>query len=105
MDVFYQYLERCGIEFDTAVNVLTGGDLGQTVSYRMAVAAREGRRIGCLFCWFLDWAVQKNHCSLQFDAGPNRPLTFMRAGIAFGVGFLSFIGIGHMGVDLVRAIL
>jgi hypothetical protein len=31
---FLAYLERCAIEFDAAVNVLTGGKLGQTVSLR-----------------------------------------------------------------------
>ncbi len=105
MKAFLDYLERCGIEFDVAVNVLAGGDLGQTVSYRVAVAAREGRRIGCLFCWFLDWAVQRNHCERQFGNDPAGPLTFVRAGVAFGVGGLSLLGIGHMAFDVVVSLL
>lgn len=80
------YWQRVGIEFDIAVNVLTGGQLGQTVSYRSAVAWRAGKRWGCIMCWFLNWAVQKNHCPEQFTSDPTPNFDMMRAGIAFAFG-------------------
>jgi hypothetical protein len=80
------YLERVGLEFDIAVNVLTGGQLNQTVSLRSAIADRDGRKWGCFMCWFLNWAVQRNHCALQFSTGPTKPVVMIRAGIAFFVG-------------------
>jgi hypothetical protein len=102
VSAFADYVERCGVEFDTAVNVLTGGQLGQTVSYRAAVAARDGSRVGCALCWVLNWAVQRNHCALQFTNTPSTAVTYVRGGIAFGVGILSAAGLVHMGVDIVR---
>jgi hypothetical protein len=100
MNAFGRYLERCGVEFDTAVNVLAGGQLGQTVSLRVAIAARAGKRWGCVFCWFLNWAVQRNHCALQFQNVPSPVLTYIRAGVAFGVGILSVIALVHLAVGL-----
>ena len=67
------YFARCGVEFDTAVNVLTGGNLGQTVSLRCAVANRDGKRWGRWACAFLSVVVQRDHCPLQFVAGPSLP--------------------------------
>lgn len=86
MRALWRYFDRCGVEFDIAVNVLTGGELGQTVSYRAAVAQRDGKRWGCIFCWFLNYAVQRNHCPLQFVKQPANLASFIRAGVAFGVG-------------------
>lgn len=94
MSGFLTYLERCGIEFDTAVNVLTGGKLGQTVSLRVAEAQRAGKLYGCLFCWFLNWAVQENHCALQFTTKPSPWTVYVRAGIAFAVGIGSIVFTG-----------
>lgn len=105
MNAFGQYLERCGIEFDTAVNVLTGGQLGQTVSYRVAVAARAGKRWGCVFCWFLNWAVQRNHCALQFVNVPSTVMTYLRAGVAFGVGIAASVAMVHGAVEILQALL
>jgi hypothetical protein len=105
MNAFGRYLGRCGIEFDTSVNVLFGGQLGQTVSYRVAVAARDGKRWGCIFCWFLSWAVQKNHCALQFEKGPSPVSTYIRAGIAFATAFLALAGLVRIGVTFARHLL
>jgi hypothetical protein len=59
MQRFLAYLERCGIEFDTAVNVVTGGKLGQTVSLRVAEAQRAEKKRGVFGwgCWFCDCLV------------------------------------------------
>jgi hypothetical protein len=90
---FVAYLSRCGIEFDISINVLTGGKLGQTVSYRVADADREGKRWGCVFCWFLYYFVQPDHCALQFVKGPSTFWTYIRAGIAFGVAIAILVGV------------
>lgn len=89
---FLAYLKRCGVEFDVATNVLTGGALGETVSLR--VAKEEKKEVlkgqdgwGCWFCWFLSKAVQKDHCALQFTEQPSPTFTYVRAGIAFGVAY------------------
>jgi hypothetical protein len=96
------YFERCGIEFDTAVNVLTGGQLGQTVSLRVAEAQRAGKLWGCLFCRFLDVAVQKDHCALQFTTKPSPGSVYVRAGLAFAVGIGSIVGLVRLGLHLLE---
>lgn len=94
------YLERCGIEFDTEVNVLTGGGLGQTVSMRAALGWRAKKPGWCLFCRFLDIAVQRHHCALQFSDEPAPVPVYLRAGIAFGVGITALAAIAHTGLEL-----
>jgi hypothetical protein len=95
MSALLAYLARCGIEFDTAINVLTGGQLGQTVSYRCAVAQRNGKAWGCFMCRFLNWAVQRNHCPDQFTDAPTPAFDMIRAGIAFAVGIGAVVSIVH----------
>lgn len=102
MKAFLDYLERCGVEFNVAVNVMTGGELGQTVSHRVATAAQEGRRIGCLLCWFLDWAVQREHRGRQLGHTPAGWRAYLRATAAFTVGGLAVLGIGHAAVNVVE---
>jgi hypothetical protein len=94
------YLERCGIMFDEAVNCLLGGALNQTVSMRCALAQRDGKRWGCLACAFLSWAVQKNHCTDQFSDAPAPALVYVRAGIAFGVGIAAVAALVHAAVEI-----
>lgn len=103
------FFERVGIEFDIAINVLTGGPLGWTVSQRAAYGAgwrpspdpataqRTGKRKPgcCVFCRFLSLVVQRGHCSLQFTNKPSSIPTYIRAGIAFGVGFAALAAITH----------
>ena len=93
-NAFVRYLDRCGVEFDTAVSVLFGGPLGETVSLRVAIAERQGKWWGCWFCWFLNWAVQRHHCALQFETNkPRSLLTFIRAGVAFGFGLTALFNL------------
>lgn len=102
---FVNYLKRCGVEFDVACNVLTGGQLGQTVSYRCAVAWRAGKPVGCAMCWFLNIFVQRNHCPDQFTSAPTPWFDMVRAGIAFAVGIAALVAIGHGVVEAVRSLL
>jgi hypothetical protein len=98
MSALTRYLERVGIETDTEINVATGGDLGQTVSMRAALAQRAGKRWGCLFCWFLSIAVQHDHCADQFISQPTPGSVYVRAAIAF------VVAIGAVAYSLVRVI-
>jgi hypothetical protein len=92
-------LDTNGIIFDETINVLTGGEAGQTVSLRAAIGAGytpEGR-VGprklrwCIFCAFLAKAVQPNHCALQFIAGKSNWRTWVRAMITFAIGICGII--------------
>lgn len=110
------YLRRVGVEADTAVNVLTGGQLGQTVSERAAygagwrptdnaaVAVQSGprKRGWCLFCGFLSRAVQDGHCGMQFTDQATPGFDMIRAGIAFGVGFAALDGLAWAALRLVN---
>lgn len=100
MSLLSRYLTRVGIEADTAINVLCGGQLGQTVSYRCAVAWRAGKPWGCAMCWFLNWAVQRGHCPAQFTNAPTPWFDMVRAGIAFAVGIAAVFGIAHGLIEL-----
>ena len=82
-----RWAENCGLTFDVAVNVLFAGTPFQTVSYRAAVAQRDGKPWGCLMCRFLSWAVQRDHCADQFTDTEAPAIVYVRAGVAFGVAF------------------
>lgn len=97
------YFERCGQEFDVAVNVITGGQENETVSYRCAVAARAGKRWGCFMCRLLSWLVQRDHCADQFTAGPTKLFVFIRAGIAFGVAGIAIACTVRVGFHIIRS--
>jgi hypothetical protein len=85
MNILVRYIMRCGEEFDIAFNVLTGGRLGNTFSYRAAVGERDGKKFWCVMCRILNWIVQRNHCRDQFINGRSPALVYIRAGIAFAV--------------------
>lgn len=65
-----RYLVNLAILLDEALNALTGGDPGETVSSRAGKALREGRHWACILCRFLD-LFQKDHClkSINPDDG------------------------------------
>ena len=52
---------KLALAIDSAGNVATNGDWGNTISYRAAVAQANGKRWGCLMCKLLDWFDEK-HC-------------------------------------------
>jgi hypothetical protein len=92
------YAERVGIEIDTFCNVVfLGGALGQTVSLHAALANRDGKPWGCVFCRFLSVVVQRDHCADQFLAGPTPGGAYVRAGMAFLAAFVAaWWGTGEM---------
>lgn len=95
------YFQRVGIGTDKFINVLLGGQLDQTVSYRCAVAARNGKPFGCFMCWFLNWAVQRNHCPEQFTNDPTPNFDMVRAGLAFAFGFLVLFAVVYSAWKLI----
>lgn len=101
MSGFGAYLLRCGLEFDIAINVLTGGKNYQTVSFRTATAASMGGRPACILCWFLNWAVERNHCARSLAGDTSSTTTVIRASIAFGVGILAVTALLHLSADIV----
>jgi hypothetical protein len=104
MSLLERYIERVGIEFDTAVNVLFGGDLGQTVSLRAAMAARDGERWGCWMCWLLGKIVQPHHCRDQFLTADTPTLVYVRAGVAFAVAGLALFGLIHAAITAIGSL-
>jgi hypothetical protein len=104
MSALTRYLNRCGVEFDVAVNVLTGGNLGETVSLRAATGAiKKHIRGWCLFCRFLN-LVQEDHCALQFTDLPQPESVEIRAGVAFIVGISAIGGIGFSAWQIIRGL-
>jgi hypothetical protein len=60
------YFYNVGVAFDMMLNALLGGQAGQTISYRAAVNGLvRHKRFWCVFCRFLSWLVQRNHCEDQ----------------------------------------
>jgi hypothetical protein len=55
------------VRLDMCANFATGGQSGETISYRVAIAQRKGTRFGCAFCRFLD-LFQKDHCAITLAA-------------------------------------
>jgi hypothetical protein len=100
-----RYVERVGIEFDTAVNVLFGGALNETVSMRAAVAQKDGERWGCWLCWLLGKIVQPHHCRDQFLSAPAPALVYLRAGVAFAVAGFGLYQLARASVWAVQHVL
>jgi hypothetical protein len=76
---------------DEEINALAGGLPNQTVSLRCAVANRQGKRWARVMCWFLSWAVQRDHCELQFTNAPSPWWVYVRAGICFAVAIRTIV--------------
>ena len=65
---------------------------GQTVSDDVAELAEPADkcqfcwRVGSAFCWFLNWAVQRDHCLMTLTDGPMPWTVYARAGFWFTAG-------------------
>lgn len=70
MKALGQYLLNWAIWLDEGLNVLTGGDPGETMSSRAGKAQRNGRKWACVLCRFLD-LFNRNHCqnAVNMDDG------------------------------------
>lgn len=101
MSLLARYAERVGTEFDVMINVLTGGDLDQTVSLRAALAQRSGKRWGCLMCRALSAIVQRDHCQDQFTNTQAPWTVYVRAGIAFAIPIAAAFAIARAAVRLI----
>lgn len=87
------YITRLAIATDMWINVLWGGQLDQTFSYRCAVGWRQGKPFWCFLCKLLSMFVQRNHCADQFNTAPTPWYDMARAGFCFALVFLVGFGI------------
>ena len=102
------YFENIGLEADVMINVLFGGQPGQTVSMRSAIGAgytpagRTGPRMWfwCAVCWALNYIVQKNHCALQMTSKPEPGYVYVKAAAAFMILFLAIRAIVLLSIHL-----
>lgn len=60
-----RYIRRVLVATDWWLNVLSGGALGESISYRCAVAERHGTRFGKCSCWLLG-LFQRDHCAITY---------------------------------------
>lgn len=58
-----RYVRRLLKGTDIYLNVLTGGDLHETISARSARLRDKGVWIGCILCRFLD-LFEQDHCDI-----------------------------------------
>jgi len=82
--------ERLLRDLDEEVNELApvpGALPDQTVSDHVALAAKSGATWGHLFCIFLSWTVQKDHCAVTLADGPMPWHVYPRA-LAMFLGIL-----------------
>lgn len=56
---------------DELLNVVAfDGKYNQTLSVHAALAARKGKKWGCILCKMLSWMVQKDHCEKTLTDEP-----------------------------------
>ncbi len=73
------WLEQVGIAFDMMLNAVLGGVAGQTISLRAALASRRHVWFACVFCRFLSWLVQRDHCLDQLTGVRMTGANYLRA--------------------------
>lgn len=64
------YFKNVFVAFDMFLNAALGGVAGQTISMRAALAQKLGTPWACVFCRFLSWLVQRDHCQDQLTSVP-----------------------------------
>lgn len=86
-----QALEQDLRDLDMTINEIApvpGALPNQTVSAHVATAAAAGQRWACVFCAFLSWAVQRDHCGATLRGDPVPWWVYPRAAFWFAVGLL-----------------
>lgn len=68
MNQFESHVIATLIDLDKFANGLTGGNPQQTISYRAAVDAKAGGKLGTVLCDLLD-EIQPGHCEAALKAG------------------------------------
>ena len=56
-----KYLFGLLVALDQVLNALLGGYADETISYRSAIASKNGERWGCVLCTMLD-KIDPDHC-------------------------------------------
>jgi hypothetical protein len=73
-----QYARNVLIAFDQFCNAILGGDPGDTISYRAAVARQSNAKWACVLCRFLD-LFQQGHCDKTLAATDHERLVWGEA--------------------------
>ncbi len=76
-------IETDARDADVTYSVLLGGRVGQTLSMRAALGARDGKPGWCVLCALLSVLVQRRHCEVTLDGGPMGWTVYVRAAICF----------------------
>lgn len=64
LNLVWRYLLNLIIwAFDESLNVLRGGDPGESISVAAAKARKQGKPWGCKMCKILDVIFRKDHCT------------------------------------------
>jgi hypothetical protein len=63
-NVIGRYILTVLLALDQLVNALIGGYADETLSYRIAIAAQEGKQYGCVLCKLIELVIP-GHCSLE----------------------------------------
>ena len=79
--------EQLARDVDAEISALTGGPANQTVSVRVALAARRGEKWACWFCAVLSVLVQRGHCAAVLTPAPLPWWVYFRAALAFALAF------------------
>ena len=79
IEKFINYFNQVGIAWDMLWNTFFGGKAGQTLSYRAALGMEAKKPFWCVFCRFLSWLVQRNHCEDQLAGIPMKDENHLRA--------------------------
>ncbi len=77
--------EQLARDGDALVSALTGGPANETVSVRVALAARRGERWACWFCTALSMLVQPRHCDVVLTPAPLPWWVYARAAVVFAL--------------------
>lgn len=78
MQFLARYTLRVLIGLDMFASAITGGQPGDTISYRAAVARANGSKFACVFCKFLN-ILQKDHCTVTLASDDNQRLLWGQA--------------------------
>jgi hypothetical protein len=73
------YLIAVGFQLDELLCAILFGVMDTTISLHVALEAKAGKKWACLFCKFLSWLVQRDHCQDQLDNVPMQLDNYIRA--------------------------
>lgn len=85
------WLTNLVLAWDEFLNAMLGGEAGQTLSYRAALARQDGAKWGCVLCGLLAVLIQRGHCDRTMAGEMPTGLASIRAAALLLSIFLGFI--------------